>query len=100
MTDPDDLVPHVSIPTLADLTGATPRRLDWWIATGHLRCTEPFPGSGNPRTIPATETPIVALVVALTADGVTPAAAFPLARTLHATGTATLAGCTLTRRSP
>ena len=82
-------------------TGATHRQLDYWTRCGYvLTDGDPSPGSGRYRRWPASEVPVVALMVRLSAVGVLVSTAAIVARGLVERGHALLApGVTLHRVS-
>lgn len=84
---------QVTSAELLHRTGITYRMLDFWTRCAYLRTTTAAePGSGHARFYPVDEVAVVHLVARLRDAGLTPANAFPIARSLTETGTAVLAG--------
>lgn len=61
-------------------TGATYRQLDHWCRRGYLRPAGEGLGQGRPRTWPAEEVRVVAVMVRLVAAGLAPPVAAQVAR--------------------
>lgn len=73
----------------------TYRQLDYWTRTGRLHPNEDAPGSGNPRTYPASEVAVACLLARIVDAGLSISPAERAARELLATGTTVLAGIRL-----
>jgi hypothetical protein len=72
MTEPDAVTPAViGSPALARALGLSFRRLDLWIRAGYLRPSGAGNGTGSRRTWPATEQAVAAIMLRLTAAGLT-----------------------------
>ena len=81
---------------LADLSGITYRKIDYWTRVGYLVTESQLdPGSGYQRTYRTTEVPIANMIEALTRGGVGAATAHKMARDFAATGQTVLAGITI-----
>lgn len=96
-THADPQIPdgHVGTLELVRRSGISYRQADYWTRTEILRADHIDVGSSYPRTYPAEEVAVAALIRQLTADGIHPRRAEPAARELLATGHTTLAGIRL-----
>ena len=68
------------IDQILEETGATYRKLDYWVRIGLLHPRNPAPGSGAQRVWPARELQVAKRMVELTKAGLTVAAAHHAAR--------------------
>lgn len=81
MTEPDTVTPAViGSPALARALGLSFRRLDLWIRAGYLRPSGAGNGTGSRRTFPAAEQAVAAIMLRLTAAGLTLDRAAEIAR--------------------
>jgi len=71
--------PPAGLPDLEAL-GITYRQLDFWTRSSLLRCDNPDPGSGTPRTWPPQELEIARRMGKLTGAGIPPSLAAKFAR--------------------
>lgn len=87
-------------PQIIEYAGISRRQLDHWVRSGYLHTAGPVAGDGVTRVFEPGEDQVARWMGLLVRHGITPEAAAPIARDLHATGRARLGLFEITTATP